>query len=126
MEALWERLEKWQLHNDTGMSKEKYLDMREQLGKEPNWEEVPPGPEDFPEIVIDAINIFNSLGDRVYPEIGYTGKDYTNLEFLISTYKVENKDLLYDILLRLDAHAIKKSQESLKREYDKMKSKARG
>lgn len=126
MEILWERLENWQLHSDTGMSKEKYLDMREQLGKEPNWDEIPPGPEDFPDIVIDALNIFNSLGDRVYPEVGYTGKDYTNLEFLIKIYKVENKDLLYDILLRLDSHAIKKSQEALKREYDKIKSKNRG
>lgn len=84
-------------------------------------EKCPPGVEDFPEPVINAIQIFNSLGDRVFPEIGYIGKDYTNLELLIKLYKIEDIDLIYDILLRLDSHAIKKSQEQLKREYDKIK-----
>lgn len=126
MDSLWTRLENWQLHNDTGMSKDKYLDMQEQLGREPNPEKCPPGVEDFPEIVVEAIGIFNSLGDRVYPDIGYIGKDYTNLAFLINAYKIDDKELLYDILLRLDGHAIKKSQEALKREHDKIKSKSRG
>lgn len=126
LENLWTRLEEWQTHNDTGMSKDKYLEMQEQLGKEPDPERCPPGIEDFPDIVIDAISIFNSLGDRVYPEIGYTGKDYTNLEFLLKVYKIEHKELLYEILLRLDAHVIKKSQDVIKREHDKLKSKTRG
>ena len=125
-ENLWTRLEEWQTHNDTGMSKDKYLEMQEQLGREPDPERCPPGVEDFPDVVIDAISIFNSLGDRVYPEVGYTGKDYTNLEFLLKVYKIEHKELLYEILLRLDAHVIKKSQEAIKREHDKLKSKTRG
>lgn len=108
------------------MSKEKYLDMQEQLKREVDPEKCPPGIEDFPQVVIDAIEIFNSLGDRVYPEIGYIGKDYTNLEFLIKVYNIEDRDILYSILLRLDSHAIKKSQDQLKREYDKMKRKPSG
>jgi len=102
--------------------------MQEQLGREVDVEKCPPGIEDFPEIVIDAIQIFNLLGDRVYPEVGYTGKDYTNLTFLCDIFKIEeqDKELLYSILVRLDAHAIKKSQEKIKREYDKIKSKNRG
>ena len=64
---------------DTGMTRNKYLDMCEQLGKEPSDKEIPPDWEDFPEIVQEAINTFNQLGDRVYPEIGFVGKDYTNL-----------------------------------------------
>lgn len=97
--------------------------MQEQLGKEPDPEKCPAGIEDFPEVVINAIEIFNSLGDRVYPEVGYTGKDYTNLEFLLKVYNIEDKELIYSILLRLDSHAIKKSQEQIKREYDKVKRK---
>lgn len=108
------------------MTKDKYLDMREQLGKEPNIEECPPGDEDLPEVIIDAINIFNMMGDRVYPEIGYIGKDFTNLPILLEIFKVDNVPLVMEALLRLDAHAIKKAQEKLKREYDKMKRNTRG
>ena len=126
MEEMWERLEKWQKNSDVGMTKDKYLELREQIGKEPNPEECPPGAEDFPDILLDSINIFNMLGDRVFPEIGYIGKDYTNLPVLLKVFAVDNVDLLMETLSRLDAHAIKKSQEHLKREYDKMKRKNRG
>ena len=40
------------------------------MGQEPEEEEIPPDWEDFPEIVIQALTTFQSLGDRVYPEIG--------------------------------------------------------
>jgi len=126
IEEMWERLEKWQRNSDVGMTKDKYLEMREQLGKEPDLDEMPPGDEDLPEIVIDAINIFNMMGDRVFPEIGYIGKDYTNLPVLIKIFEVDNVELLMQALSRLDAHAIQKSQERLKREYDKMKRNNRG
>lgn len=123
---MWERLELWQKNSDVGMTKDKYLEVCQQMEKQPNLEECPPGAEDFPNILIDAINIFNSMGDRVYPEIGYIGKDYTNLPILIKIFQVDNVELLMEALSRLDAHAIKKSQEQLKREYDKMKRKNRG
>lgn len=108
------------------MTKEKYLEMEEQLGREPDPERCPPGIEDFPQIIIDGIEIFNFLGDRVYPEIGYIGKDYTNLPILMGLYQIDDKELLLEVLSRLDAEAIRISQERLKREYDKMKSKSRG
>lgn len=123
---MWERLETWQRNNASGMSKDKYLDVQEQLGREPDPDKCPPGVEDLPEILVDAINIFNLLGDRVYPEIGYVGKDYTNLPTLMNIYKIDDAELLIEALSRLDAYAIKKSQEDLKREYDKLKRKSRG
>jgi len=81
--------------------------------------------EDFPDIVLIAINIFNRLGDRVYPEIGYIGKDYTNLLMYMEMLGVEtpDKDFFLEVIEWLDARAIKKSAESLKREYDKIKRK---
>jgi dUTPase len=66
------------------------------------------------------------MGDRVYPDIGYIGKDYTNLPILLQIYNVDNTDLTLEALSRLDNHAIKKSQEQLKREYDKIKRKSGG
>ena len=97
--------------------------MCEQLGKEPNPDEIPPDWEDFPEAIQIAILIFNSLGDRVYPEIGYVGKDYTNLRVLIDIYEVDDVEFLLEILSWLDARAIKQSSEQLKKEYDKLKNK---
>ena len=71
------------------MTKDQYLRMCEQTGEEINWEKCPPDWEDVPDIIIDTINIFNCMGDRVYPDIGYIGKDFTNFEFLIKHFKIE-------------------------------------
>lgn len=103
------------------MTKQRYFSMCEQMGKKPKEEEIPPDWEDFPVIVQSAVEIFNTLGDRVFPEIGYMGKDYTNLPLLIEIYNIEDKELLLELLTWLDARAIKQSSEKLKREYDKLK-----
>jgi hypothetical protein len=107
------------------MTKDQYLEMMEQMGEEPNWDKCPPDWEDFPEIVITALNIFNSLGDRLYPDIGYIGKDFTNFDFLLKNYKVEshNTEYIFELILFLDSRAIELSQKRLKAEYDKMKRK---
>ena len=122
-DALWERLEKWQHNAQAGMTKGKYLDIKDQLGEDPDWEECPPGEEDFPEIVTLAINTFSSLGDRVYPEIGYVGKDYTNLPIYLNLHGIEDDEFFLEILIHLDNEAIKTSQDHLKREMDRIKRK---
>ena len=108
-------------NTDTGMTRERYLEMCEQMGNEPIQEEIPPDIEDFPSIVNEAVNTFNMLGDRIYPEIGYVGKDYTNLNHYIDLYGIEDKEYFLHLLSWLDARAIKKSSEEMKRQYDKMK-----
>ena len=55
------------------MTRDKYLDMMEQLGKEPVPEEIPPDGNDLPPDMVHALNAFNILGDRVYPDIGFIG-----------------------------------------------------
>lgn len=124
-EAL-KRLEKLFQNSETGMTQERYLEMMEQLGKEPSLDETPPDFEDLPEIMVCAINTFNALGDRVYPEIGYVGKDYINLPFFLDIYDVRDTEYFLEILSWLDSRAIKKSQEQLKREHDKLKRKNSG
>lgn len=97
--------------------------MVEQTGEEIDWDRCPPEMEDFPPIVIDAMNIFHSLGNRVYPDIGYMGKDYTNLSLLKKLYGIQEheEEYLYDLLLFLDSQAIESSQKKLKAEMDRIK-----
>mgnify|MGYP001194667284 CR=1 FL=1 len=108
------------------MTAEKYFEMQEQMGQPIEEDKIPPTIEDFPDEVGAAIDIFNRMGDRVYPEIGYIGKDFTNLDTYMKIYGIEDKDFLLEIIEWLDARAIKKSAEQLKREYDKIKRKNSG
>ena len=83
------------------MTKDQYLRMVEQTGEEIDWDRCPPDIEDFPESILTAINIYNSLGDRIYPDIGFVGKDFTNLSLLYDLYliKEHEKDWLFELLL---------------------------
>ena len=127
-EKCLERLEEMFKNLDSGMTVERYFEMQEQMGLEVEEDKIPPSMEDFPELVADALQIFNRLGDRVFPEIGYIGKDYTNLRLYMNVYGIEEKDrdFLLELIEWLDARAIKKSADQLKREYDKMKRKSSG
>ena len=100
--------------------------MCEQTGEEIDWDRCPPDTEDFPEIILTTMNIFNSLGDRIYGDVGFVGKDFTNLNFILQVYKIETtpeKDWVFEILLFLERRAIEASRKQLKSEYDKMKRK---
>lgn len=98
------------------MTKEKYLDICEQMGKEPNEDRCPPDLEDFPHSVQSAILIFNKLGDRIYPDIGFIGKDYGVLADYRSIYKIDPDDELFlETLTRLETYMINKSQEQLEK-----------
>lgn len=124
-EKILKKLEKLydSLDSPGAITREKYLRICEQSGKEPDPDRIPPDWEDFPDIVHAAVHIFNSLGDRVYPEIGYTGKDYTNLELLLKRYDIHNQEFLLDLVFWLDQRAIVKASAELKREYEKLKRK---
>ena len=102
------------------------MEMCNQTEQEIDWEKCPPDWEDFPQIVIDAISIFHSLGDRIYPDIGYVGKDYINFQFLMKQYSIEEhqKDYVFDLILWLDSRKIEASQKKLKAEYDRIKRKS--
>ena len=125
-EQTLKRLEKMYKNLETKMTRDRYLTMCEQLGKEPDPDEIPPAWEDFPEIVQLAVYTFNTLGDRVYPEIGYVGKDYTNLSHLLEIHDIEDKEYFLDILHWLDSRAIQQSAEQMKRQYEKLKRRNSG
>ena len=108
------------------MTKDQYLRMMEQTGEEIDWDRCPAEIEDFPESVHVALSIYNSLTDRVYAEVGFTGKDLTYLDGLYNLYKIESyteKEWIFELILFLDSHHISESQKRIKAEYDKIKRK---
>lgn len=105
------------------MTQERYLEICEQLGKKPNPAEMPPDITDLPYEMQVSVTIFNTLGDRITSDIGYMGKDYTNLPILLEIYGIEDKDLVLETLNYLDSRAIKQSSEHMKKERDKLKRK---
>jgi hypothetical protein len=105
------------------MTRERYFKMCEQMDKEPDPKEIPPDMEDFPDIAIHALNTFSNLGDRLVPDVGYMGKDFTNLPYYIKFYGVEDEQLFLEILTWLESRAIDRSHESMKREREKLKRK---
>lgn len=111
---------------DTGMTKDRYLTMCEQLNQEPSEDKMPPDMGDFPDIVQYAVNTFNMLGDRVQSEIGYIGKDYTNLPIYLEVYSIKDKEFFLELLSWLDSRAIKKSSDEMKKELAKLKRKSSG
>lgn len=100
--------------------------MCEQTGEEIDWEKCPPEIEDFPQSVVTALNIYNSMGNRMYPDIGYIGKDFTNINMLLSLYNVKDTiqvDWALELLLYLDRRTIQESQKQIKAEMAKIKKK---
>jgi hypothetical protein len=95
----------------------------EQLGKEPELDKMPLDYFDLCPDAQIAVNIYNRLGNRVYGDVGFVGKDYTNLPILIGIFGISNKDLLIDLLNVLDASNIDKSQKAMKKMMDDIKKK---
>jgi|TARA_R110001592_G_scaffold253084_1_gene515951 hypothetical protein len=108
------------------MTKDQYLRMMEQTGEEIDWDRCPPEIEDFPESVVTGINIYHSMGDRTFPDIGFTGKDLTYLDRILDLYLVKErieKEWIFELILFLDSHYISESQKRIQAEYKKMKNK---
>lgn len=123
---MWRRLEKWQNNIEVGIDKDKYLTMCEQMGVEPSETKCPPDIADLPLPIQQALDVFNRLGDRVYPDIGYMGKDFTSLAIHMEVVGVTEKDIFMEALVRLDASMIKRSAEQMKKARESMKKKGNG
>ena len=99
--------------------------MCEQTGQEVDWERCPAEWEAFPPLVWETVEIYNSLGDRAFPDIGYIGKDFTTLSFIFKMHGTSKyaQEIIFDLILWLDARNIKISQEKISAEYARMKQK---
>lgn len=105
------------------MSKDQYLEMMEQMGEEPDWEKCPEDWEDFPEIVILGINVYNTLGSRIFPDVGYIGKEFTNYDLVLKHLGVQKhqEDFVFEIVQFMEQRDVEISQKKLKAEYDRVK-----
>lgn len=80
-----------------------------------NWEKLPPETEDFPLDVQKAMVAYSKLSDRVVPDLGYLGKDFSLLDLLIKLEHVSDSSIFLETLLRIDAFFIKKSHDDIER-----------
>lgn len=97
--------------------------MMEQRGLEPDPSKIPVGYEDLGYDAQLALVIYGKLGNRVYGDVGFTGKDFTVLPILIQYHEIIECDLLLDYLNIIDLYNINKSQDAIKKEMDKIKNK---
>jgi len=95
----------------------------EQRGQEPDPEKIPIDYEDLHYDAQLSLLIYGKLGNRVYGDVGFTGKDFTLLPILINYHEVIDTDLLLDYLNTVDNYYIEKSQKAIKAEIDKAKKK---
>lgn len=123
IEELLKIMEKFMKDIDSPIDKEKYLKIQEQMGLEPDPKKIPLGFEDIPADCQLAFSIYTKLGNRVYGDVGYTGKDYTNLPILIEIHNICDKGLLIELLNVIEGYYIDKNQKQIKKMYDDLKKK---
>jgi len=87
----------------------------EQMGKPIDPDKMPIGFEDLPTDAQLSLNIYNRLGNRVESNIGFVGKDYSNLPILIEVYNIVDKEWLLDLLLTIEVHYIEANAEEVKK-----------
>ena len=120
---MWKRLERWQNCIETKTTAETYFKLCEQLGRDPDPDQIPPELDDFPIEVQAAIEVYNKLGDKLVADIGYLGKDWTAVQYFENVYCIESKEIFYETLLRLDERQIKKSATEMRQARERLKNK---
>ena len=122
-EEMWKRLERWQNCIETKTTAETYFKLCEQLGRDPDPDQIPPELDDFPIEVQAAIEVYNKLGDKLVADVGYLGKDWTAVQYFENVYCIESKEIFYETLLRLDERQIKKSATEMRQARERLKNK---
>lgn len=121
-ECFW-YLEQYLKYKDAKITKETYFKILEETGGTPDPNKTPVEYEDLPMDCQLAVAIYSRLGNRVYPDIGFIGKDYTLLPMLLEFYEIYDLEFLIDMLNMLDAENIEQSQKSIKKSLEDMKRK---
>jgi len=83
------------------MTIEQYLMMCEQMGWEPNEDEMPKDPSLLPIEAQNALIVFNTLPDKIEGMSGtWLGKDFSALEAIMNIYDIyDRREVLEYILL---------------------------
>jgi hypothetical protein len=82
------------------MTTEQYLMMCEQMGWEPNEDEMPKDPGFLPFEAQTALLVFNVLPDRFEGMSGtWMGKDFSALDIVFKIYEVVDRRTVFEYLL---------------------------
>jgi hypothetical protein len=81
------------------MSKEQYLEMCEQMGWEPEEEEIPIDHSDLSDNCQQALRLFNILPDKIEGMNGvWLGKDYSGIGDIMAIYNIPLDSEIFDLL----------------------------
>lgn len=109
------------------LSLDAYLNMCEQLGKDPDPDQMPPTIEDYPPEVQVAFFIHQLLPDRWEGMSGYyMGKDMSALGTLLDVWEVEDKKTTIFYLKYIESYQAKKINEEAERKRKSQKTKGKG
>ena len=128
--VLFESIDRY-LERQGSFTKARYLKMCALQKIEPKISEMPIDIEDFPQIVRDALEVYNRLPDTyTSTDLGplFTGKNYTSIPVFyeyVSVTDVSDRNLILEIVQHLDSKAVTREVQKFKRAADKIKSKNR-
>src|SRR5210317_709398 len=81
------------------MTQEQYLLMCEQMGWDPDPNEMPAEVQDLSYEAQQALRLFNALPDKIEGMNGvWLGKDYAGLGDIMRIYKIEDSEEVFDLL----------------------------
>jgi hypothetical protein len=81
------------------MTQDQYLLMCEQMGWDPNPDEMPPEVHELSYEAQQALRLFNALPDKVEGMNGvWLGKDYAGLGDIMRIYKIDDSEEVFDLL----------------------------
>lgn len=82
------------------MTDEHYLLMCEQMGWEPNPEEIPPDLGSLSFETQQALILFNVLPDKIEGMSGsWLGKDFSGLSDIMDIYEIDDKKKVFELFL---------------------------
>ena len=100
--------------------------MCEQLGKEPDINEMPPQLDDFPMELQEAFLVHQLLPDRWDGSSGsYLGKDWSALEMLLTELEIIERRQCILFIKHIEARNSNKINKELARERKKAENKAK-
>ena len=103
-----------------------YLDICEQKGIEPDPDEMPPTPGDYPLEVQVAFLLHDLLPDRWDGMNGtYMGKDFSALGTLLETWEVKDKRTCIYFIKHIEARNIQKINEQQDRKRKAQENRAK-
>ena len=84
------------------MTRDRVLEMHNQMGTEPDEDELPPDMDMFAQEVQEAFTIYGLLQDRVEGMGTYLGKDYSYVRDMLDVYGYEDPKLILFLVRYID------------------------